>query len=149
MQEIGQDHDQKERTGVVAMRSTAFSGVQDAGCTHPGKSCHPGQRLDRMVELDCHNHGSNGYAPMKEETAEAFQRIAILVDVRHTGLPRAATELGHVLIEGLRGQLQTLDGREVGEDRGSEVFVGHASLDRHRSRLDAVGSLWCKNMGSE
>ena len=43
---------------------------------------------------------------------------------------RAAGQLLDALVEGLRGEFQTLDHREVGEQLGGELLHGHSSVDR-------------------
>src|SRR5260370_32510089 len=61
----------------------------------------------------------------------------------------AARQLGDVLREGLGGELQSLDRRQVREDRLRELLHGVPTLDRECRSLDAVGTFGRQDVGTE
>lgn len=69
--------------------------------------------------------------------------------VGSTASPRTAAELGHVLVEGLRGELQPLDRGQIWEDRLAERLGGHGELERHGQCLDGVRPLRCSDLAAQ
>src|SRR5215207_5024746 len=62
---------------------------------------------------------------------------------------RAAGQLGDVLAERQRSELQALDGGEIRKDRIREIVNGETLPDRQRRGLDAVGSFRREDMRAE
>src|SRR6266849_8759653 len=62
---------------------------------------------------------------------------------------RAARQVTHILLEGLRRQLQPLDHCEVREQLVSEFMDGHPRADRQGSGLDDLPRLWSDRLHAE
>src|SRR5712664_2634513 len=73
------------------------------------------------------------------------------IHVRHWPPPlsRAARELGNILGEGLRSELQSLDCREIRENRLGELLDRQTAFDGERCRLDTVGALGREDVRAE
>src|SRR3546814_9347545 len=61
-------------------------------------------------------------------------------------LSSATGEFGHILVEGLRSQLQPLDSSQIGEDRRAEIGCGHSVLDRQHQRLNRIRAYGGQNL---
>src|SRR3546814_10926891 len=64
-------------------------------------------------------------------------------------LSSATGEFGHILVEGLRSQLQPLDRSQIGEDRRAEIGCGHSVLDRQHQRLNRIRAFGGQNLAAE
>ena len=70
--------------------------------------------------------------------------------VRSTiSLSRAARELFHVLGERLRGELQALDHRKIGEKLIREFLHGHARANGNRCGLNEFARLRCYRLRAD
>ncbi len=102
----------------------------------------PGLALSHFEILDAEPAVSDPKVPLG-----VFERGSRRArDDRLTGTAR---QFGDIHVEGLRGEFQTFDRGEIGEDHLPQLGIGQALLDGEGRRLNAVGTLRRQNMGAD